>query len=128
MMQSYRNLQVWQKSMEMVDLVYAATKHFPKEETYGLASQVRRCVVSVASNIAEGSQRGKKEFIQFVVIAYGSLAEVETQIEIAFRQNYISDDERKEIFDLTAEVGRMLNGLSKSLESSTANRKLQTGN
>ena len=114
--------------MDLVDLVYAATKSFPKEEMFGLSSQLRRSVVSVASNIAEGSQRGRKEFIQFVVIAYSSLAEVETQIEIAFRQNYIDDERRKEIFDLTAEIGRMLNGLSKSLESSTANRKLQTGN
>lgn len=128
MMQSYRNLQVWQKSMDLVDVVYAVTKIFPKDEVYGLSSQLRRSVVSVASNIAEGSQRGKKEFIHFVMVAYSSLAEVETQVEIAFRQEYLNEETRKTIFDLTAEVGRMLNGLSKSLESSTANRKLQTGN
>lgn len=114
--------------MDLVDLVYATTKTFPKDEMYGLSSQLRRSVVSVASNIAEGSQRNKKEFIHFIMIAYSSLAEVETQIEIAFRQNYLTNESRKSIFDLTAEVGRMLNGLSKNLESSTANRKLQTGN
>ena len=128
MMQSYRNLQVWQKSMELVDLIYLASKNFPKEEMFGLSSQLRRSSVSIASNIAEGSQRGKREFIHFVMIAYSSLAELETQVEIAFRQEYLSDEQRRNIFNLTAEIGRMLNGLSKGLESSTANRKLQTGN
>lgn len=79
--------------MDFVDAVYVATKIFPKDEVYGLTSQLRRCTVSVASNLAEGSSRSStKEFIRFVEISYGSLVEAETQICIANRQKYITDD------------------------------------
>lgn len=118
----YRDLQVWQKSMDFVDAVYVATKSFPKDELYGLTSQLRRSAVSVASNIAEGSSRSStKEFIRFVEISYGSLAEAETQIYIAQRQKYIMDDLTNKLLEQAGEIGRMLNGLLSSL-----NKKLET--
>src|SRR5690606_24522123 len=89
--QSFRDLLVWQKAMNLVTEVYQLTQQFPKEEMYGLSSQIRRAVVSVPSNIAEGHQRGTKEFLQFLKIAKGSLAEVETQLEIALRLNYLQE-------------------------------------
>jgi len=83
-MKSYKDLELWQVSMNFVSEVYTLTKSFPKEELYGLTSQIRRCAISIPSNIAEGSSRkGTKEFIQFLWIANGSLSDFETQIEIA---------------------------------------------
>ncbi len=108
--------------MDFVDAVYIATKSFPKDEVYGLTSQLRRSAVSIASNIAEGSGRGSvREFIRFVEISYGSLAEAETQIYIANRQKYIVDETTNKLLDQASEIGRMLNGLSGSL-----NKKLET--
>lgn len=113
----YQDLQVWQKAMDMVDEVYKLTQKFPQEERFGLISQLRRSAVSIPSNIAEGSsRRSTKEFIRFVDIAYGSLAEVETQLLIAQRQEYVSEEEVEIVFDAAAEIGRMLNGLFASLE------------
>lgn len=118
----YKDLQVWQKSMDFIDEVYSVTKSFPKDEAYGLTSQLRRCAVSIASNIAEGSSRAStKEFIRFIEISYGSLAESETQIFIAQRQKYLSEDITKQLLDKTSEIGKMLNGLISSL-----NKKLET--
>ncbi|MEK6746845.1 MAG: four helix bundle protein [Pseudomonadota bacterium] len=118
----YKDLQVWQKSMDFVDAVYIATKSFPKDEVYGLTSQLRRSAVSVASNIAEGSSRGStREFIRFIEISYGSLAEAETQIYIANRQKYIVDEITNKLLEQAGEIGRMLNGLSGSL-----NKKIET--
>ncbi|MFA6183761.1 MAG: four helix bundle protein [Parcubacteria group bacterium] len=80
---SYRDLIVWQKAMELVTEIYKLTDKFPKEEIYGIVSQMRRCAISIPSNIAEGRRRdGKKDFRRFLIIAYGSGAELETQIEI----------------------------------------------
>jgi len=116
MMQAYRKLKVWDKAMELVDSIYKLTKSFPSDERFGLTSQLRRAAVSIPSNIAEGSQRNSKnEFRQFISIAYASLAEVETQCEIALRQEYISQAEMDVIFTISAELGKMLNGLSNSL-------------
>ena len=113
----YQDLQVWQKAMDLVDVVYQLSKAFPQDERFGLTSQLRRSALSIPSNIAEGSsRRSTKEFIRFVDIAYGSLAEVETQLLIAHRQEYISEKDVENIFDSTAEIGRMLNGLFSSLE------------
>jgi len=89
---------------------------FPKSETYGLANQLQRAAVSVPANIAERrSRQHTKEFLQHLSIAYGSLAEVETLFYIAKRLNYIRNDQSEKILDKTAEIGRMLNGLRKSL-------------
>ncbi len=103
--------------MDLVVVCYEMTKKFPKNELYGLASQLQRAAVSVPANIAEGRQRQhSKEFIQHLSIANGSLAEMETHILIAGRLNYIEDDQVDQILQKSAEVGRMLNGLRRSIE------------
>jgi four helix bundle protein len=136
----YRDLIVWQRAMDLVEEVYTATKEFPKEELYGLTSQLRRAVVSIPSNIAEGQGRNSpKEFVQFLAIAYGSLREAETQILIAERLRYLDSQHVINLMNLAGEVGRLLNGLSKSLtppnhqepqppihELQTVNRELRT--
>jgi four helix bundle protein len=92
-MKTHKDLDVWKASMDLTVDLYNVTKDFPKEEVYGLTSQVRRSAVSVASNIAEGAARGsKKEFIQFLYIALGSLAELETQVLLAQRLEYLNSD------------------------------------
>ena len=92
MIHTYKDLIVWQKAMEFVVEIYKITKLFPKTELYGLTSQIRRCSISIPSNIAEGRYRGtKKDYLNFLRIAYGSGAELETQIEIAERLNYEID-------------------------------------
>ncbi|CAN5446268.1 four helix bundle protein [soil metagenome] len=113
---SYRGLLVWQKSMTLVTDVYNSVKNFPKEEVYGLSGQLRRVVVSVPSNIAEGQGRDSvKEFVHHLSIAYGSLMEVETQLQIAANLGYLNQVEIDKLLEQTAEVGRLLNGLSRSL-------------
>ncbi len=93
-----------------------SVKNFPKEEVYGLAGQLRRAVVSVPSNIAEGQGRDSvKEFVHHLSIAYGSLMEVETQLQIAANLGYLNQVEIDKLLEQTAEVGRLLNGLSRSL-------------
>ncbi len=102
--------------MDLVIECYQITKDFPKSEIYGLSSQLRRAAVSIPANIAEGRERQyTKEFIQHLSIAYGSLAELETHIQIADRLNYLDINKVKQTLEKTAEVGRMLNGLRKSL-------------
>lgn len=107
---SYKDLVVWQKSMDLVLLVYELTKTFPKTEIYGLISQMKRCVISIPSNTAEGRRRGsKKEFRQFLIIAYGSGSELETQLEIAKRLSFGNKVLYSEIDNLLSEVMKMLN-------------------
>jgi four helix bundle protein len=119
MIRSYRDLKVWQESMNLVVECYQLTKTFPKNEVYGLSSQLQRSAVSVPSNIAEGRQRQhKREFIQHLSIAYGSLAELETHIQIAKRLNYIDENRLIEMINKTGEIGKMINGLRKSLGKS----------
>ncbi len=114
---SYRDLEVWKKSMDLVTECYEITESFPKKETFGLASQLQRSAVSIAANISEGHARQHtKEFLQSLSIAYGSLAELETHIEIAKRLEYIAADTAVELIDKTSTIGRMLNGLRRSLE------------
>lgn len=113
--QNYRDLLVWQKSMDLVTIVYQVTNRFPPSEQYGLTNQLRRAAVSVPSNIAEGHQRGTKEFLQFLRIAKGSLAEVETQLEIAFRLSYLASEHHKALMAQTTELAKMLSGLTRSL-------------
>lgn len=114
---SYRDLEVWQKAMDLVVIGYQITTKFPKSEKYGLSGQLQRALVSIPANIAEGQARQhNKEFLQYLSIAYGSLAEVETHIQIAERLNYIDSESVKQILDKTSEIGWMLNGLRKSIE------------
>lgn len=115
-MKSYKELELWQVSMNFVSEVYNLTKGFPKEEQYGLTSQIRRCIISIPSNIAEGaSRKGTKEFIQFLWIANGSLSEFETQIEISLRLGYIKTID--DIIDKVKHIRKMLLGLIHSLEN-----------
>jgi len=114
---SYKDLEVWQKAMVLVVKCYQITKGFPKSEVYSLTSQLQRAAVSIPANIAEGRERKySKEFIQHLSIAYSSLAELETHIQIAQRLDYISSIVTKQLLEQTAEIGRMINGLRKSIE------------
>jgi four helix bundle protein len=113
---SYRELIAWQKAMDLVTLVYDLTDEYPTDERFGLKAQIRRAVVSVPSNIAEGAGRNStKEFINHLSIAYGSLMETETQNLIAERRGYITHPRSNQVLELAAEVGRVINGLSNSL-------------
>ena len=115
---NYTELIVWQKAMDLVEEVYKATQRFPREELYGLTSQIRRAAVSVPSNIAEGQGRAStKEFLYHLSVAYGSLREVETHVMIAERLKYLRGEETLRLMGLAGEVGRLLNGLSNSLSS-----------
>ena len=114
---NYKELKVWQKAMDLTVEVYKLVKLLPKEETYALSDQMRRAVVSIPSNIAEGQGRNSdKEFIQFLSIARGSLWELETQIEICLRIGYIDQSLATNIYNLIAEISKMLNALSNSLK------------
>lgn len=106
---SYKDLTVWQKSMSLTTTVYEVTNRFPKEETYGIVSQMRRCAVSIPSNIAEGSRRRGNDTKQFLRIAYGSGAESETQIEISRRLEFLSETSSKQLSECLTEVMKMLN-------------------
>lgn len=107
---SYRDLIVWQKSMDLVEEIYKVLEDFPKAELYGLTSQLKRSAVSIPSNISEGSRRGtKKDFKNFLIVAYGSGAELETQLEVSKRLNFINNRDYKGIVSLLEEVMKMLN-------------------
>ena len=113
---NFRDLIAWRKAMDLVVDCYRLTKGFPKEEIYGLTNQLRRAAISIPSNIAEGEGRGGKvEFSRFLHIAHGSLRELETQLTIASRLEYITTSDLQIITGLTSEVGRLINGLLRSL-------------
>ncbi|OGQ73587.1 MAG: hypothetical protein A2235_02615 [Deltaproteobacteria bacterium RIFOXYA2_FULL_42_10] len=115
---SYRDLEVWQKAMDLTMECYKVTKEFPKSETYGMCNQIQRAAVSIPANIAEGRGRQyTKEFRQHLSIAYGSLMELETHILLAERLGYIDVEESKPLMSKTAELGRMINGLQRSLKN-----------
>ena len=96
-MKTYKDLIVWQKSMSLTTDIYQITKAFPKEETYGLVSQMRRCAVSIPSNIAEGyGRKSTDDYLRFLQIAVSSLYEMQTQMEIALNLTYLSKDEFSE--------------------------------
>ena len=117
--QSYRQLIVWQKAMDFVAEVYRVTRTFPKEEMYGVTSQLRRAAVSIPSNIAEGQGRQTTgEFRQFLGHARGSLLETETQILLSERLEYLDQKTTETLIGQAAELGRILNGLMNSLEKS----------
>jgi four helix bundle protein len=109
---SHRDLIAWQKAMALVTAVYRATAEFPSREMYGLTRQVREAAVSIPSNIAEGKGRQtKRDYVQFLYRARGSLLEVETQLEIGRNLDYLEELTFAALFDQAAEVGRILNGL-----------------
>jgi len=116
MVKSYKDLDVWKKSIELVKEVYILAKHLPKEETYALSDQIRRSAISIPSNIAEGSGRnGTKEYLQFLYIALGSLCELETQIIIAREIGYINNIEKLESNMTT--IKKMINSMITSLKA-----------
>jgi four helix bundle protein len=116
--QSFKDLIVWQQAHELALLVYKATKKFPKEETYSLVDQMKRCVISIGSNIAEGfSRRGKKEKLQFYFTAKGSLTELQNQLLLAKDVGYLSKEEFELINEKTESVHRLLNAFIKSAET-----------
>lgn len=115
---SYEDLKVWQKAVTLSKNIYRLTKKFPKDEIYGLTSQIRRSAVSVPSNIAEGCGRNSYgEFIQFLGIASGSLAELHTQLLIALDADYITQENLDDLLVQIKEIGRMLSGLKSSLKN-----------
>ena len=116
MSKSYQDLVAWQKAMDLVADVYRFTSGFPREETYGLTSQLRRAAISVPSNIAEGQGRhGNGEFKRFLRLSLGSLMELETQVMIAERLGYLERKSAGAVLLQSAEIGRVLNGLINSL-------------
>ena len=109
---NYKELIVWQKAMNLVEEVYYLTKLLPREELYGLFHQLRRAVVSIPSNIAEGNSRQTiQDYKRFLIIARGSKSEVETQLEICLRLNYLNAKQIANTLKLCGEVGKMLNSM-----------------
>lgn len=113
----HKRLDVWKKAIDLILDIYKLSEAFPRTEVYGLTSQMRRAAVSVASNIAEGAGRQtRKEFINFLHVAQGSLSELDTQLVIATRLEYVPADTYKEIENKIEEISKMLTGLIKSLK------------
>ena len=114
----YTELVAWQRAMDLAVAVYQASALLPPEERFGLQAQMRRAAVSISANIAEGQgRRTCGEFLNQLSVAYGSLCELETHVHLAQRLTLINDDAGKGILDRAAEVGRLINGLSKSLRN-----------
>ncbi len=118
-MSTFRDLKIWEKAMDIVTKVYRDTNDFPKEEIYGLTSQIRRACISIPSNIAEGyGRKGKKEYLRFLNIAMSSLFEVQTQLQISKNLKYISEDKFETMYEETRELERMLSSYNRKVESS----------
>jgi len=118
---TYSDLEVWQAAMDLTEDIYRITKSFPKEETYGLTIQLRRASISIPSNIAEGKGRSSdKELAQFLCHSRGSLFEVETQLNLAFRLGYLDAEHLRAVLRKTARVGQLLNGLLRVFRPSPA--------
>lgn len=112
----YKELKIWQKGMDLAKSIYKLTRSFPKEEAYGLTSQIRRSAISIPSNIAEGSQRiSDKEFSNFILISKGSLAELETQLILAKDFNYADEIEMENLLRTSEELNKMLFAFHKKL-------------
>lgn len=115
-METYKELTVWQKSIDLVLDVYSVTESLPDSEKFGLTSQLRRCAVSIPSNIAEGySKKSNPEFIRFLRISYGSSAELETQLYIAKKLTFVSEEDFAKVNSQLTEIRKMLNKLMSSL-------------
>ena len=118
---SYRDLRVWQSGMDLVVMVYEVSQKFPQKEVYGLASQIQRATVSVPSNIADGHTREHtKEYLFHLSVAQASLAEVETQIEIAFRLKYCTKEELDKILTHSTSLGKQLYSLRNALQAKSS--------
>ena len=116
MQRQFENLKVWQMGMDLVKKIYTVTKEFPKDEQYGLVSQLRRAAVSIPVNIAEGKGRyHKKEFIQFLFVARGSAYEVMTLLQAAQMLEYLSSKETEALLDMSGQITAMINGLIQSV-------------
>lgn len=116
-MANFKELLVWQKSVDFVTEIYRITETLPKTETYGLISQIRRAAVSIASNIAEGnSKRSKPDYLQFFKISRGSCAEVETQLIISKNLKFLNEEDYLKLNPEIIEITKMLNGLINSLQ------------
>ena len=118
MVKKFKDLIVWQKSMDLVEEIYKLTKKLPREELYSLSDQIRRASVSIPSNIAEGNNRSStKDFIKFLYISKGSNAELETQLLIALRLKYFTETDAEKALVLCGEIEKMLNALIRNLAS-----------
>ncbi|MDA6068469.1 four helix bundle protein [Flavobacterium sp. AC] len=116
-MSNFRTLLIWQKSMALITKIYLITNKFPKEEIFGLTSQIKRCSISIPSNIAEGSGReSNKDFLRFLNISIGSLFEMQTQLEIAKNITYLNEEEFNNLYEDSREVERMLVSFIKKLK------------
>ena len=117
---TYRDLIVWQKGIDLVTKIYGLTRNYPASEAYGLTSQIRRCSVSIPSNIAEGyGRRSTQEYIRFLQIASGSLFELETQLQISANLDFIGKDQFADLENLTSEIDRMLSALIYSIKDTS---------
>lgn len=117
-MHNYRELKIWQKAIDLTEIVYTLTAGFPSDEKFGLCSQLQRAAVSVPSNIAEGaSRKSQKEFNHFLSIAIGSLFEIDTQIVIAKRIGYLNQVEIEKVTNQILELIKMTRGFKKTIES-----------
>ena len=115
-MKSFRELRIWQAAMDLVEKIYLLTRSFPKQETYGLTSQLQRAAVSIPSNIAEGHTREHlKEYLHHLSMAQASLAELETQLEIARRLKYLTAEQLKELMGDSSSLGRQMYSLRNAL-------------
>ncbi len=113
---SYKELDVWKKGLDIVDKIYSLTEGFPKEERYGLSAQMQRCAVSIPSNIAEGFMRHHtKEYIQFLYVALSSCAELETQLIVSKRRDYVKIEDMEDLQENIDHESRMLMNLIKKL-------------
>ena len=122
MLKNYRDLKVWQKSYRLCLDLYRITRNFPKEERYGMTSQIRRAAVSIPSNIAEGyGRKTTSDYMRSLYIAYGSVCELETQVLLSGDLNYVNKENLQALKDNTKEVERMLKALIKSLENKRLN-------
>jgi four helix bundle protein len=116
-MRPHHSLDVWKKAVDLTVEIYELTENFPKEEKFGLTSQIRRASVSIAANIAEGAGRqSSKEFYRFLSIAQGSTSEVETELLIAYRLMYLDREAHEEVSQKLDDIGRMLTGLCQHLK------------
>ena len=122
---SFEKLDVYQKSNDFVAQIYSLTKSFPKEEMFGLTSQLRRAAVSISLNVAEGSARSKKDFNRFIDMSRGSVFECVTILQISLKQNYVNESKFEQMEDHLVEISKMLSGLKRSL---TTNNELKTNN
>jgi four helix bundle protein len=113
-MKTHKDLKVWQESIELVTIIYDKTKSFPKDELFSLTSQIRRCAISIPSNIAEGAARdSNKEYIRFLYIAQGSISELDTQLLIASNLTFVSKEDHLLLTEKLYEIRKMLSGLIK---------------